>query len=48
MIREARVEIVRAELHLTDAEAAVFCPIYATYREETDANQDRYAAMVAD
>ena len=48
MIREARVEIVRAELHLTDAEAAVFWPIYATYREETDAIQDRYAAMIAE
>lgn len=48
MIRKARVEIVRSELHLTDEEAAVFWPIYATYREETDAIQDRYAAMITE
>jgi len=48
MIREARVEIVRSELHLTEEEAAGFWPVYTVYRGETDAIQDRYAAMVAE
>lgn len=48
MIREARLEIVRSELHLTEQEAADFWPVYAAYREETDAIQDRYTAMVTE
>jgi len=46
MIREARLEIVRSELRLTAEESAAFWPLYTTYRRETDAIQDRYAAMV--
>lgn len=46
MIREGRLEVIREELHLTDAEAAGFWPIYGQYRDEIDAIQDRYAAMV--
>ena len=48
MIREARVEIVRSELHLTKDEATQFWPIYETYRAEIDEIQDRYAAMIAE
>ena len=48
MIREGRLEVIREELHLTDAEAAGFWPIYGQYREEIDAIQDRYADMVRD
>jgi hypothetical protein len=46
MIREGRLEIVRSELSLTDAEGSAFWPVYSTYRAETDAIQDRYAAMI--
>ena len=46
MIREGRLQLVQSELHLTEAEAADFWPIYETYRAETDAIQDRYAAMI--
>lgn len=46
MIRDARLEIVRSELHLTAEESAAFWPLYTTYRAETDAIQNRYAAMV--
>lgn len=48
MIREGRLEVIREELHLTDAEAAGFWPVYGEYRDEVDAIQDRYAAMVKD
>ncbi len=48
MIREGRLEVIREELHLTDAEAAGFWPVYEQYRDEIDAIQDRYAAMVKD
>ncbi len=46
MIREGRLEAIRSELHFTEAEASAFWPIYGQYREEMDAIQDRYAAMV--
>jgi len=46
MIREGRLEVIHSELHLTEAEAAAFWPIYGQYRDEIDAIQDRYAAMV--
>ena len=46
MIREGRLEIVRSELSLTEAEGSAFWPVYSTYRAETDAIQDRYAAMI--
>ena len=48
MIRVERLEIVRSELQLTDDESAAFWPLYAKYRDETDAIQDRYAALIAE
>jgi len=48
MIREARLEIVHAELHLTEEEGARFWPLYDIYRAETDSIQDRYAALIDD
>jgi hypothetical protein len=48
MIREGRLELVRIEIRLTDEEAAAFWPLYKTYRAETDAIQDRYAAMITE
>jgi hypothetical protein len=48
MIREGRLELVRTEIRLTDEEAAAFWPLYKTYRAETDAIQDRYAAMITE
>lgn len=48
MIREGRLEVIRSELHFTEAEASAFWPIYGQYRDEIDAIQDRYAAMVRD
>ena len=46
MIREGRLEMVRSELRLTEAESLAFWPVYAAYRDDVDAIQDRYAAMV--
>lgn len=46
MIREGRLEVIRSELHFTEDEASAFWPIYGQYRDEMDAIQDRYAAMV--
>lgn len=46
MIQETRLDIVRSELQLSDEEAAAFWPVYTEYRDETDAIQDRYAAMI--
>jgi len=46
MIREGRLEVIRSELHFTEAEGTAFWPIYGEYRDEIDAIQDRYAAMV--
>lgn len=48
MMREGRLELVRDELHLTDEEAAGFWPLYARYRGDIDAIQDRYADMIAE
>lgn len=48
MIREGRAELIRAELRLTDEEAASFWPLYETYRAESDAVMDRYAALIAE
>lgn len=48
MMREGRLQIIREELHLTDDEAAVFWPLYATYRRDIDAIQDKYADMIAE
>ena len=48
MIREGRIQIVRDELILTDAEAAAFWPLYARYRQDIDAIQDDYAGMIAE
>lgn len=48
MIREGRLEIIRAELQVTDDESPAFWPLYAKYRDETDAIQDRYSAMITE
>jgi hypothetical protein len=48
MMREGRIQIVREELHLTEEEAAVFWPLYTTYRSDIDAIQDKYADMIAE
>lgn len=48
MIREGRMELVRANLNLTEVEESVFWPLYTAYRGEIDAIQDRYAAMISD
>ena len=48
MIREGRLEAIRSELHFTEDEASAFWPLYGQYRDEMDAIQDRYAAMVKD
>lgn len=48
MIREGRLEAIRSELHFTEAEASAFWPVYGQYRDEMDAIQERYAAMVKD
>lgn len=48
MVRAGREEVIRSELHLTDDESSRFWPVYLTYRHETDAVQDRYAAMIND
>ena len=48
MMREARLQIVREELHLTDEEAAGFWPLYTRYRRDIDAIQDKYADMIAE
>ncbi len=46
MIREGRAELIRAELQLTDEEAAAFWPLYENFRAESDAVMDRYAALI--
>ena len=46
MIQESRLDIVRSELQLSQEETEAFWPIYVKYRGETDAIQDRYAAMI--
>ena len=48
MVQAARAEIIRAELHLTDEEAAGFWPLHAAYAAETTAVMDRYTAMITD
>ncbi|RZV34452.1 MAG: hypothetical protein EX272_12690 [Chromatiales bacterium] len=48
MMREGRLDIVRSEIHLTEEESAAFWPLYGKYRDETDAIQDRYAAMITE
>ena len=48
MVQEARVEIIRSELRLTEEEAAAFWPLHAAYSAETADVMDRYAAMIAE
>lgn len=46
MIQEARLDIVRSELQLSEKETEAFWPVYTEYRNEMDSIQDRYAAMI--
>lgn len=48
MVQEARAEIIRSELRLTEEEAAAFWPLHAAYSAETADLMDRYTAMIAE
>jgi hypothetical protein len=48
MIKDEREHIVRAELHLTDDEAAAFWPLYAEYRQEHNEIMERYGSLIAE
>ena len=48
MVREARDEIIRSELQLTEEEAAEFWPLYGNYRAETNQVMDRLGDLIAD
>ena len=48
MVREARDEIIRSELQLTEEEAAEFWPLYENYRAETNQVMDRLGDLIAD
>lgn len=48
MIQEGRLELIRSEIRLSDEEEVAFWPLYKQYRAETDAIQDRYAAMITE
>lgn len=48
MMRAGWDEMIRAELPLSEEEAAGFWPIYEEYRDEMTEITDRYTAMVTD
>ncbi len=48
MVREARDEIIRSELQLTEEEAADFWPLYKKYRGETNQVMDRLGDLIAE
>ena len=48
MIQAGREQVMRAELPLTEAEAAAFWPVYAEYQAQTAAISDRYAKVIAE
>lgn len=48
MIKAERENIVRSELHMTEAEAAKFWPVYAKYRAEYDEVMEEYGQLIAD
>ena len=48
MIQNERENIVRAELHLTDEEAAAFWPLYAKYRQEHSEIMGRYGNLITE
>lgn len=48
MIQAGREEMIRAELPLTDDEAAAFWPVYADYQAATAAISDRYAIVITE
>jgi len=48
MVQAGREQIIRAELLLSDEEAAAFWPVYAEYQAETAAIMDRYTAMLTE
>ncbi len=48
MVREARDEIIRSEIQLTEEEAADFWPLYIKYRAETNQVMDRLGDLIAE
>ena len=48
MIKAERENIVRSELHMTEAEAAKFWPVYTKYRAEYDEVMEEYGQLIAD
>ena len=48
MIQAERQEMVRSELHMTDAEATEFWPVYESYREKHDEIMRRYGDLIRD
>lgn len=48
MIKAERENIVRSELHMTEAEAAKFWPVYSKYRSEYDDVMEEYGQLIAD
>ena len=48
MISAEREEIVRAELHMTEDEAAGFWPVYSAYREKHGEIMGRYGELITE
>ena len=48
MVQAGREQIIRAELPLSDEEAAAFWPVYAEYQSDMSAIMDRYTAMLTE
>ena len=46
MIQAERQEMIRFELHMTDAEATEFWPVYESYREKHDEIMRRYGDLI--
>ena len=47
-VQAARRQIIQEEMFLSEAEAAVFWPMYEAYRREINSTGDRYAALITD
>ena len=48
MIKAERENMIRAELHMTEEEAARFWPTYSKYRSEHDEIMEEYGQLIAD
>ena len=46
LLKAGRIEMVQAELYLTDSESEAFWPVYETYRQEVDAVMDKQAKII--